>query len=118
MKGKLESHVLHYALVRSLKKSAPCLGPKFKQAVANFFLLQRYRSARQSPVQNISVGNGPRWRFGAKQAAANFFFLLPMHNMAAPLFSRWRFRDIQTVAKFCCLNGVLEIEKLPLVFSK
>ncbi len=47
-----------------------------------YFLLQRYRSARQSPVQNISAGNGPRWRFRAKQAAARFF-LLPMHNMAA-----------------------------------
>ncbi len=47
------------------KKDAPCLGP-------------RYRSARQSPVQNISAGNDPRWRFRAKQAAANFS--LPMHQ--------------------------------------
>ncbi len=50
---------------------------RFKHAAANF-LLQRYRSVRQSPVQNVSAGNGPRWRFRVKQAAAKF--LLPMHK--------------------------------------
>jgi hypothetical protein len=44
----------------------------FIQAAANFSL-QGYRSLRQCPVQNISAGNGPRWRFRAKQAAAKFF---------------------------------------------
>jgi hypothetical protein len=53
------------------KKDAPCLGP-------------RYRSARQSPVQNISAGNGPRWRFRARQTAATFSLF--MHNMAALSF--------------------------------
>jgi hypothetical protein len=46
---------------------------------------QRYRSARQNPVQNISAGNGPRWRFRARQAAATFSF--PMHKYGrSPLF--------------------------------
>ncbi len=45
--GKLKSHVLHYALVRSLK-NAPCLGP------------------------NVSVGNGPRWRLKDTLTAAIF----------------------------------------------
>jgi hypothetical protein len=73
---------------RSLKKkmhrvSAQNEDSRFKQAAANF-LLQRYRSARQSPVQNISAGNGPRWRFRARQTAATFSLF--MHNMAALSF--------------------------------
>ena len=42
------------------KKDAPCLGP-------------RYRSARQSPVQNISAGNGPRWRLKLSNQRNIFF---------------------------------------------
>ncbi len=40
-----------YSLVRSVKKNAPCLGP------------------------NVSAGNGPRWRFRARQAAATLSLL-------------------------------------------
>ncbi len=63
-----------------------------------YFLLQKYRSARQSPVQNISAGNGPRWSFRTRQAAATFllsmlkydrFFLFTyIEKMAACIFTR------------------------------
>jgi hypothetical protein len=64
--------------------------------------------------QNVSAGNGPRWRFRAKQAAANF--LLPMQKYGcSPFFQdgvssiyklllnlllKWRFRDRETAVSF------------------
>jgi hypothetical protein len=65
---------------------------RFKQAAANF-LLQRYRSVRQSPVQNGVLGLDKQLQL--------FRFLCT--NMAALSFFQ---------------GGVSEIEKLPLVFSK
>ncbi len=43
--------------------TAPCTlrsGHKKKGCTVS----QGYRSARQNPIQNISAGNGPRWRLG------------------------------------------------------
>jgi hypothetical protein len=49
---KFPSHVLYFALVRSLKKSASSLS-----------------------AQNISAGNSPRWLFRARQTAATLLLL-------------------------------------------
>jgi len=56
---------------------------------------------------NVSAGNGPRWRFRARQAAANF--LLPMHKYGrSPLFQdgvsgvyeMTRYKDGGSLGKF------------------
>jgi len=69
---------------RSLKKDAPCLGPRFKQAAANFLAAKVQISMSESGPKYIA-GNGPRWRFRTRQAAATFS--LPMHKYGrSPLF--------------------------------
>jgi hypothetical protein len=64
---KFPSHVLYFALVRSLKKSASSLGPRFKQAAANFFVTKVQISTSESgPCTSMYVstleiaGNGPK----------------------------------------------------------
>jgi hypothetical protein len=58
-------------------------------------------------VQNISVGNGPRWRFRARQAAATFS--LSMHKYGrSPLFQDGvsGVHEIDTIYKDGGLLGV------------
>jgi hypothetical protein len=69
---------------------------RFKQAAANFSL-QRYRSARQNPVQNGVLGLEKQlqlFRFlYTNMAALSFFFI--SKKMAACIFSVC-FQDIKT----------------------
>jgi hypothetical protein len=72
-------HVQHPAVCGQVikKKDAPYLGPRFKQAAANFLAAKVQISMSESGPKYIA-GNGPRWRFRTRQAAATFS--LPMHK--------------------------------------
>jgi hypothetical protein len=83
------------------------------------FWLQKYRSARQSPVKCILgsaarspkkmyllsahvstlefAGNGPRWHFKAKQTAAKIF-LLSIHKHGRSLFVKMAFQGYTKMA--------------------
>jgi hypothetical protein len=53
---------------------------------------------------------GPKWRFRARQAAANFS--LSMHQYGRFPLSRWRIRDILTVAKFLLRKNRIFLQRL------
>ncbi len=62
------------------KKDAPCLGP------------------------NVSAGNGPRWRFRARHAAANFFAakvqiwpLLSIHTLKSAMLVTKYVRNLMQI---------------------
>ena len=80
-------HAQHFAICGQVikKKDAPCLGPRFKQAAANFLAAKVQISMSESGPKYIA-GNGPRWRFRAKQAAANFLLSMNQYGRSFPFF--------------------------------
>ncbi len=84
MKGQMYCTVWYPGMCHQVTESAPSLGPErsFKvKACSCLFLLQRYRSARQSPVQNISRATVQGGVSGLDKQLQVFYFLCT--NMAS-----------------------------------